>query len=142
MCDASYMTLREKITVRIDNFSRGQRVTCASRQGRPSYVAAAVGMAVAVLLIAPVVLTGASSAHADTGLDGYVRCLGGDAKPPPPGVNAEFWFPSVHVIQTDLDSGVPSAQVVQRLVDMGVSPNDAAARVQCFLANQPRGEGH
>jgi hypothetical protein len=109
---------------------------------RSIYVAAAVGMAIAGLLIAPVVVNGASSAHADTGVDGYARCLGGDAKPPPPGVNAEDWFPSVHVIANDLDSGVPPAQVAQRLVDMGVKPNDAVTRVQCFLANQPRGEGH
>jgi hypothetical protein len=105
-------------------------------------VAAAVGMAIAVLLIAPVVLIGASSAHADTGINGYVRCLGGDAKPPPPGVNAEDWFPSVHVMATDLDSGDSPAQVIQILIGMGVNPNDAATRVQCFMANQPRGEGH
>jgi urea transporter len=105
-------------------------------------VAAAVGMAIAVLLIAPVVLMGESSAHAETGINGYVRCLGGDAKPPPPGVSAENWFPSVHVIATDLDSGVPPAQVAQILVGMGVKPNDAVTRVRCFVANQPRGEGH
>ena len=99
-------------------------------------------MAVPVLLIAPTVLTGAPSAHADTGISGYVRCVGGDAKPPPPGVDAEFWFPSVHVIEADLDSGVPPDQVAQRLVEMGVKPNDAVTRVQCFVANQPRGEGH
>jgi hypothetical protein len=109
---------------------------------RSIYVAAAVSMSTAVLLIAPVVLMGAPSAHADTGINGYVRCLGGAAKPPPPGVDAEFWFPSVHVIANDLDSGVPPAQVAQRLVDMGVKPDDAATRVQCFVANQPRGEGH
>ena len=142
MCDAADMTFREKITMRIANFSSGQRVTCASGQSRPSYVAAAGGMAIAVQLIVSVVLMGASSAHADTGVNGYARCLGGDAKPPPPGVSAEVWFPSVHVIATDLDSGVPSAQVVQRLVDMGVKPSDAVTRVQCFLANQPRGAGH
>jgi hypothetical protein len=105
-------------------------------------VAAAVGMAVAVLPIAPVVLMEASSAHADTGVDGYAQCLGGDAKPPPPGVSADVWFPSVHVMATDFDSGVPSAQVTQILVDMGVNPDDAATRVRCFLANQPRGQGH
>jgi len=109
---------------------------------RSIYVATAVSMATTVLPIAPVVLMGASSAHADTGINGYVHCLGGDAKPPPPGVDAEIWFPSVHVIANDLDSGVPPAQVAQRLVDMGVKPNDAATRVQCFVANQPRGEGH
>jgi hypothetical protein len=101
--------------------------------------AAAVGMIIAVLLIAPV---GASAAHADTGINGYVHCIGGDAKPPPPGVDADVWFPSVHVMATDLDSGDSPAQVTQILVGMGVKPSDAATRVQCFVANQPRGEGH
>jgi hypothetical protein len=101
---------------------------------RFTYLAAAV--------MAPVVLIGSSSAHADTGVNGYARCLGGDAKPPPPGVDAEDWFPSVHVMATDFDSGDSSAQVVQILVGMGVKPNDAATQVQCFLANQPRGQGH
>nr|WP_297737011.1 hypothetical protein [Mycobacterium sp.] len=136
------MTFWEKTTMQIPNLSSGQRVTRPSCQRRSIYVAAVVGMAIAVLLIAPVVLMGASSAHADTGVNGYARCLGGDAKPPPPGVSAEDWFPSVHVIATDLDSAVPPAQVAQRLVEMGVNPNDAVTRVQCFLANQPRGEGH
>jgi hypothetical protein len=112
------------------------------RSMRSICAAAAVGMAVAVLLIAPVLLTAGSSAHAETGPNGYAHCLGGDAKPPPPGVSAEDWFPSIHVIQTDLDGGVPSAQIVQILVSMGVQPNDAVTRVQCFLANQPRGQGY
>jgi hypothetical protein len=124
------------------DLSRGRRVIRAGGQRLSSYVAAVVGLAVAVLPIASVVLTGASSAHADTGVDGYAHCLGGGAKPPPPGVGAEDWFPSVYVIGTDLDSGVPSAQIIQRLVEMGVAPNDAATRVQCFLTNQPRGSGH
>ncbi|ORB75827.1 hypothetical protein [Mycobacterium scrofulaceum] len=94
------------------------------------YVAATVGMAVAVPM-------GASPAHAETGVNGYVQCIGGDAKPPPPGVSAENWFPSVHVIATDIDGGVPSEQVVQRLVEMGVKPEDAVKQVQCFMANQP-----
>lgn len=123
------MTFWEKIAMQIPNFSGGKRATAAG------------GMAVAVLLVAPGVLMGTPSAHADTGIDGYVRCVGGDTKPPPPGVNADVWFPSVYVIQHDFDGGVPSAQIIQRLVDMGVAPNDAATRVQCFLANQPRGEG-
>jgi hypothetical protein len=106
------------------------------------HVVAAVGTAIAVQLVAPLELIGASSAHADTGVKGYASCLGGDAKPPPPGVNAEDWFPSVHVMQTDLDSGDSPAQVVQILVGMGVKPSDAATRVQCFMANQPRGAGY
>ncbi|MCV7393298.1 hypothetical protein [Mycobacterium paraseoulense] len=97
---------------------------------RFTYVAAAVCVTTAVLI-------GASPAHADTGVDGYVQCLGGDAKPPPPGVSAEDWFPSVHVMWTDFSGGVPSAQIVQRLVDMGVKPSDAATQVRCFLANLP-----
>lgn len=105
-------------------------------------VAAPVGLAAAVLLIAPVVLMEPSSAHADTGINGYVQCLGGDTKPPPPGVSAENWFPSVHVIQADFDAGVPPAQIAQILVGMGVKPDDAVNRVRCFVANQPRGEGH
>ncbi|OBG65690.1 MULTISPECIES: hypothetical protein [unclassified Mycobacterium] len=95
------------------------------------YVAAAVGMAIGGPLAAT------TPAHADTGVNGYVQCLGGDAKPPPPGVSAENWFPSVHVIAVDFDGGVPSAQIVQRLVEMGVKPDDAATQVRCFLANQP-----
>lgn len=92
--------------------------------------AAAVGMPIAVLM-------GASSAQADTGANGYAHCVGGDAKPPPPGVSAENWFPSLHVIDNDIGSGIPSEQVVQRLVNMGVAPNDAATRVRCYLANLP-----
>ncbi|WP_082948091.1 hypothetical protein [Mycobacterium sp. 852014-52450_SCH5900713] len=94
------------------------------------YVAAAVGITIAVPM-------GASPAHADTGVNGYVQCVGGDAKPPPPGVNAEDWFPSIHVIATDIDGGVPSNQVEARLVEMGVAPADAVKRVHCFMANRP-----
>jgi hypothetical protein len=136
------MTFWEKITMQIPNFRSCQRVTHRAWEGRSVNVAAAVGIPIAVLLIAPMVMLGVSSAHADTGINGYVSCVGGDTKPPPPGVDAEFWLPSVHVITTDFDSGVPAAQITQRLVEMGVKPNDAATRVQCFLANQPRGLGY
>ncbi|WP_082955191.1 hypothetical protein, partial [Mycobacterium mantenii] len=91
---------------------------------------AAVGTAIAVSM-------GAPSAHADTGVNGYVQCIGGDAKPPPPGVTAEDWFPSLHVIDNDIVGGVPPAQVVQRLITMGVKPDDAATRVRCYMANSP-----
>jgi hypothetical protein len=97
------------------------------------YVAAAVGIAITV----PVVPMGASPAHADTGVNGYAQCIGNGAKPPPPGVSAENWFPSVHVIDNDIGSAVPPAQVVQRLVEMGVKPDDAVRRVQCYLVNLP-----
>ncbi|ORV37775.1 hypothetical protein [Mycobacterium conspicuum] len=100
-----------------------------------------VGAAVGALLVAPVVLFEASAANADTGIDGYVQCVGGDTKPPPKGVDADVWFPSVHVIATDFDGGIPSAQIVQILEGMGVAHKDAVTRVQCFVANQPRGLG-
>ena len=97
---------------------------------RFTYIAAALG-------IVPVVLMGASPAHAETGAKGYAQCVGGDTTPPPPGVSADVWFPSVHVIDNDILSGIPSEQVVQRLVNMGVNPNDAATRVRCYMANLP-----
>jgi hypothetical protein len=136
------MTFWENITMQIPNFSSGQGVARPACQDRFSCAAAALGLAIAALLVAPGLLMGAPSAYADTGINGYVSCLGGDAKPPPPGVMAEVWFPSVHVIANDLDSGVPSAEITRRLVDMGVKPDDAAIRVRCFLANQPRGQGY
>ncbi|RAU95867.1 hypothetical protein DQP58_11400 [Mycobacterium colombiense] len=94
------------------------------------YAAATVGIASAVSMGAPPV-------HADTGALGYAQCVGGDAKPPPPGVSAENWFPSVHVIDNDIASGIPSEEVVRRLITMGVKPDDAATRVRCYLANLP-----
>jgi hypothetical protein len=97
------------------------------------YIAAAVGVAVTV----PVVPMGASPAHADTGSVGYAQCIGNGAKPPPQGVKAEDWFPSVHVMDTDINGGVPPAQLVQILVGMGVKQDDAVRQVQCFLVNQP-----
>jgi hypothetical protein len=97
------------------------------------YVAAAVGMAVAILFIAPVVLIWASSAHADT--NGYLRCIKSDEVAPlgP----AREWLPSVRVIETDLDSGDSPAQAAQILAGMGVKPNDAVTQVQCVVANWP-----
>lgn len=105
---------------------------------RFSNVAAAIGMAIAVPLFTQGVPLTTPSAHADSGIEGYARCVGGDTKPPPPGVLPGNWFPSVHVIETDTNSGVPAAQVVQRLVEMGVKPDDAVRRVQCFMAYGPR----
>nr|WP_293338491.1 hypothetical protein [Mycobacterium sp.] len=96
-------------------------------------VAAAVGMAITV----PVLPMGASQARADTGAVGYAECIGNGAKPPPPGVKAENWFPSVHVMDTDINGGVPPASLVQILVGMGVKQEDAVRQVQCFLVNQP-----
>jgi len=101
---------------------------------RFNYVAVVVGTY--AVLIAPVVLMQASSAHADTGINGYLRCTKSDAVPPS-GQYAGDWLPVVQIIEADLNSGESSAEVAQRLVGMGVKPNDAAAQVQCVLANWP-----
>jgi hypothetical protein len=99
------------------------------------YVAAPVGTAIAVLFIAPVVLVGASSAHADVGINGYLRCI--ESAGVPPRQHAEEWSPTIRVIKTGLNSAETPAEVAQKLAAMGVKPNDAAAEVQCVLANQP-----
>ena len=104
---------------------------------RLTYVAAAVGMAITVLFIAPVALMG-PFAHADNGTEGYLRCIKSDAPPPPPGEHYGLdSLAFVKFIQMNLDSGVPPAQVAAKLVDMGVKPNDAVLLVQCVIATQP-----
>jgi hypothetical protein len=68
------------------------------------YVAAAVGMAIVVLFIAPVVLMAASSAYADAGMRGYLVaykarwCRGGNVQ--------EDWRPTIQIINGDLGSKV------------------------------------
>ena len=103
---------------------------------RLSYVAAAVGMAIAVLFIAPVALMG-PFAHADNGTEGYLRCIKSDAPPPQRGVDRPDYLPFVKFIQANFGSAVPPAQIVAKLVDMGYKPNDAVLLVQCVIATQP-----
>jgi hypothetical protein len=97
------------------------------------HIAAAVGMAITVPIVPMVV----SPAHAETGAEAYARCIGNGAKPPPPGQSADTWFPSVHVITVDVNGAVPAAEIVQRLVEMGVKQDDAVRQVQCYLATMP-----
>jgi hypothetical protein len=99
------------------------------------YVAAAVGMAIAVLFIAPVVLMAASFGHADTGMSGYLRCI--QSAGVPPRQPAEDWRPTIRIINGDPSSGESPAEVAQKLAGRGAKPNDAVAEVQCVLANQP-----
>jgi hypothetical protein len=96
-------------------------------------LAAAVSMGIAVLVMGPVVLMGASAAHADT--HGYLRCIKSDAEPPPDARE----LPGVSLIEQDLNSGDSAAQVVQILVGMGVKPSDAVREVQCVQVNWPIG---
>jgi hypothetical protein len=97
-----------------------------------TYLAAAVGMAIAVPFSAPFVM-GAPSAHADTGINNYVRCIQRDPEMPPK-ERAEDWLPTVAIIKTKLNSAFSPAEVVQRLVAAGVKPNHAVVEVQCVLA--------
>ncbi len=97
------------------------------------YVAAAVGTVIAGLYIAPVVLTGVSSAHADPGIDGYLSCI--HSAGVPPRQDAGDWSPTIHVIEFYLNNAESPAQVAQRLVATGAKPNDAAAEVQCVMGN-------
>jgi len=99
------------------------------------YVAAPVGTAIAVLFIAPVVLMGPSSAHADTGINGYLRCI--ESAGVPPRERAEDWSLTIRVIKGDLNSAESPGEVAQKLAGMGVKPNDAIAEVQCVMANEP-----
>ncbi len=99
------------------------------------HIAAAVGMAVAVPFSAPVVI-GAPSAHADTAINNYVRCIQSDAGIPPR-QTAEDWIPTVRIIESHLNAVETPAQVAQKLTEMGTKPNDAVVEVQCVIATDP-----
>jgi hypothetical protein len=96
------------------------------------YVAAA-GTAVAVLLIVPTVLMAEPSARADTGMEGYLRCIDSAGVPPKP--QAEDWSPTIKMIVWNLNNAESPTEVAQRLAAMGFKPNDAAAEVQCVITN-------
>jgi hypothetical protein len=70
---------------RLHHASARRAATTEGGGSRPAYaymkkyVAAPVGTAIAVLFIAPVSLMGVSSAHADTGMSGYLGCIRGGA---------------------------------------------------------------
>ncbi len=99
---------------------------------RFTYVAAAVGVAIAVLLIAPVVLIGASPAHAD--LNGYGRCVGNVREVPlsdPDPQNLQL----VRLVEMDLKSGVSPAAESRKVAQMGFDPRLADAVVQCAMQN-------
>jgi hypothetical protein len=100
------------------------------------YVAAPVGTTVAVLFIAPVVLMGVSSAHADTGMSGYLGCIQSAGVPPRP--RADDWSQTIRTINFHLNSAESPPQVAQELAGMGVKPNDAVAEVQCVIAYAPQ----
>lgn len=101
---------------------------------RCTCVAAAARMSIAALLIAPVVLLGAPSAHAD--LSGYRRCVG-NVKEVPLSEPDPQSLQLARLIEMDLKSGVPPAAESQKVAQMGFDPNLAGAVVQCVMQNNP-----
>ena len=93
-------------------------------------VAAAVGTAIAV----PVLLMGASPAHAD--LSGYRRCVGNIkeiplAEPDPQSLQL------ARLIEQDLNSGVSHAAEAQKVTQMGFDQRVADGVVQCVVQESP-----
>jgi hypothetical protein len=101
---------------------------------RFTYVAAAVGMAVAVLFIAPVVLMGTPSAHAD--LSGYRRCVGNITELPVGEPDAQN-LQRARLIEQDLKSGVSPGAEAQKVAQTGFDPRAADAIVQCVMQENP-----
>jgi hypothetical protein len=98
------------------------------------YVAAAVAMAIAVLLVAPVVLMGAPSAHAD--LSGYRRCVGSIAELPLKEPDPQS-LQLARLIEQDINSGVSPAAEAQKVAQTGFDPHAASAVVQCAMQERP-----
>ncbi|SPM27712.1 hypothetical protein [Mycobacterium terramassiliense] len=101
---------------------------------RFTHVAAAVGVANAALVIAPLLPLGAPSAHAD--LSGYRRCVANITQlpltePDPQNMNR------VGLIQQDLKSGVSPAAEAQKVAGMGFDQRAADAIVQCVIEENP-----
>ncbi|OBG27345.1 hypothetical protein A5672_05335 [Mycobacterium alsense] len=99
---------------------------------RFSCVAAAAGLANAVLFLAPVVI--APSAHAD--LSGYRRCVGSVKNVPISShdpTNAQL----VGTVQMDLKSGVSPSAEAQNLARSGFDQRLANAIVQCVIEENP-----
>ncbi len=101
---------------------------------RYSCVAAAVDMAIAVLLIAPLALIEASSAHAD--ISGYRRCVGNVPEVPLSDPDPQS-LQLARLVEMDLKSGVSPAAEAQKAGQMGFDPNLANAVVQCAMQNSP-----
>lgn len=97
-------------------------------------IAAAAGIVIAVLLIAPVVVMGAPSARAD--ISGYQRCVGTITEIP-------LSEPNPHsqqlagLVRMDLKSGVSPAAEAQKLEQTGFDSRVANAVVQCVMQENP-----
>jgi hypothetical protein len=97
------------------------------------YIAAAVGMAIAVLCSAPAGLTGAS-AHAD--YSGYRRCVAAITEIPLAEHDPQN-LQLVGVIEQDLDSGVSPTAEAQKVTQMGFDARVADGIVRCVMEEHP-----
>jgi hypothetical protein len=98
------------------------------------HAAAAVGIAIAVLFITPVVLMGGPSAHADDA--GYGRCVGNITAIPLAESDPQNLY-LAGLIEQDLKSGVSPAAEAQKVAQMGFDPRVADGVVQCVMQNNP-----
>ncbi|OMC41103.1 hypothetical protein [Mycobacterium sp. IS-1264] len=97
-------------------------------------VAAAAGVVMAVLSIAPLVLMEAPSARAD--MSGYRRCVGTITEIPlsEPNPQSQQLAGSV---QMDLKAGVSPAAEAQKLEQTGFDSRVANGIVQCVMQEHP-----
>jgi hypothetical protein len=100
---------------------------------RFTYVAAAVGTAVAVPLMGSA-LTGAPSAHAD--FSGYSRCVGNVQQVPLSEPDSQSMQLARQVVM-DLKAGVSPSAEAGKLQQMGFDPHFAAVIVKCAAQEQP-----
>jgi hypothetical protein len=101
---------------------------------RFTYVAAAVGMAIAVPFMAPAPLAGVPSAHAD--FSGYSRCVGNVQQVPLSEPDAQS-MQLARQVEMDLKTGVSPGAEARKLGQMGFDPHFADVIVQCVQQEQP-----
>src|SRR2546429_7622834 len=101
---------------------------------RFTYVAAAAGIVIAVLLIAPLVLIGAPSARAD--ISGYRRCVGTIREVPLSEPDPQS-LQLARLVEMDLKSGVSPTAEAQKIAQTGFDTRVANGVVQCVMQENP-----
>ncbi len=95
---------------------------------------AAVGTAVAVQFVAPIVLMGVAPAHAD--ISGYRNCVGNITELPLQAPDPKS-LQLARLIEQDLNSGVPPAAEAQKVSQRGFDAGASTAIVQCVIEERP-----
>lgn len=101
---------------------------------RSTYVAAAAGMVIAVLLNTSLVLMRASPAHAD--ISGYGRCVGNIREVPLSQPDTQS-LQLARLIEMDLKAGASPAAETQKVARTGFDMRVADGVVQCVMQNNP-----